>query len=60
MLFVFGAIDVILLKNNKAVDIKRGFLPFTFWQSAFLADTVVELPAGMAKGVHLGDVLKLS
>ncbi len=58
--FVFGSIDVFFLKNNRVVDIKRNFRPFTFYTSKAIADTVVELPVGMARQIDVGDGISIS
>ena len=57
-LFVFGSTDVIFLQAGKVVDLKRGFLPFTFYTSKKPATHVIELPAGMAKSVSLDDKIR--
>jgi uncharacterized membrane protein (UPF0127 family) len=60
MWFVFGSIDVLFLSSNRVVDVKRGFKPFRCYTSKAIADTVVELQAGMARDVKMGDVVTIS
>lgn len=44
MFFVFFPIDVLFLdKNKRIVEIKRKFMPFTFYQSKKKAKYVVEI-----------------
>lgn len=58
MLFVFFPIDVVYLNKNKVVDVRRNVLPFTpFLMPKAPADTLIELPAGKAKGVRAGDAM---
>jgi uncharacterized protein len=49
MFFVFYPIDVVYLKNNKVVEIKQNFRPFTAYNPSKLADIVIELPEGTIK-----------
>ncbi|MBN2566641.1 DUF192 domain-containing protein [Candidatus Woesearchaeota archaeon] len=57
MLFVFFPIDCIFLdEDRKAVDLKEGFRPFTFYTSRQKAKYLIEAPAGTIEGkVRLGD-----
>jgi uncharacterized membrane protein (UPF0127 family) len=57
-LFVFQAIDVLFLNAKKqAVEIKRNFRPFTFYNPKKMARYVVELPSGAAKNTSIGDMI---
>ncbi|MFC1698247.1 DUF192 domain-containing protein [Nanoarchaeota archaeon] len=49
MFFVFYPIDVLFIKNNRIVEIKENFLPFTFYTPKNKADMVIELPKDMIK-----------
>jgi len=60
MWFVFGSIDVLFIRNNRVADVKRDFRPFTFYTSKAIANTVIELPAGMSRDVKVGDVVAIS
>ncbi|MCC7574080.1 DUF192 domain-containing protein [Candidatus Woesearchaeota archaeon] len=44
MLFVFFPIDVVFLKNNVVVELKKNFRPFSNYISREKADLVIELP----------------
>ena len=58
MLFVFYSIDVLFLDRRKtAVDMKKNFMPFTFYSSRAKAKYAIELPAGKISktGTKLGD-----
>ncbi len=44
MFFVFFKIDVIFTKENKIVEIKENFKPFTNYKTKTKADTFIELP----------------
>lgn len=47
MFFVHFIIDVVFLDNNKKiVEIKKNFLPYTFYKSKEKVSFVVELPKG--------------
>ena len=58
-MFVFGTTDVIFLANDKVVEIKKNFYPFTFFTPKKKSTHVVELPTGMAKGISVNDQLLL-
>ncbi len=63
MLFVFFPIDVLYLdSNNKVVEIKEKFLPFTLYFPKIKATTIVELPNGTIKKTKTkkGDKIKLN
>ncbi|MFC1723451.1 DUF192 domain-containing protein [Nanoarchaeota archaeon] len=60
MFFVFYSIDVLFLDENKrVVDIKKGFKPFTLYESGDKAKYVLEVPVGSVElsGTGLGDEL---
>lgn len=60
MLFVFFPIDVLFLdKNKKVVDIKKNFLPWTFYTPKNKAMYVVELEAGtvIKSKTNISDVI---
>ena len=46
MFFVFFPIDVIFLKENKVIEVKENFKPFTNYKSYAEADVFIELPKG--------------
>ncbi len=58
-MFVFGSTDVLFVQKNRIVEIKRNFKPFTFYTPKKQATHVIELPAGMAKSINVGDALRL-
>jgi len=60
MLFVFFPIDVVWLNSNKkVVDIARNLQPFTpNYTPKKPAKYFVELPAGKATGIKIGDTLE--
>jgi uncharacterized membrane protein (UPF0127 family) len=61
MFFVFYTIDVLFLDENKrVVDVKRGFKPFTVYNSRVVSRYVIELPGGAIKRSKTckGDVLE--
>ena len=61
MIFVFYPIDVIFLSKRKiAVDLKKKFTPFTFYNSKRKAMYAVELPAGIIKKTktEIGDKIE--
>ena len=60
MFFVFYPIDVIILdKNQKVVDIKKNFKPFTFWNSKKKGKYIIELGVEKNKqNISLGDYFK--
>lgn len=49
MFFVFFPIDVLFIKNNKIVEMKENFMPFTNYTSKKEADIFIELPSGFIK-----------
>ena len=55
MFFVFFPIDVVFLKNDRVVEIKECFLPFTNYKSSSDANIFIELPRGFikSKGISL-------
>ena len=54
MLFVFYPIDVVFLNGEKmAVEIKEGFMPFTFYSARKKARYAIELPAGTVKKTRI-------
>ncbi|MBN1275693.1 DUF192 domain-containing protein [Candidatus Woesearchaeota archaeon] len=61
MLFVFFPIDVLFCERLRegflVVDVRRRLRPFTFTTARALADAFVELPAGAAGEVRVGDLL---
>ncbi len=62
MFFVFFSIDVVYLRNNCVVDVKKGVRPFTlFLLPAKESDTLIELPVGLIERgkICVGDVLEL-
>ena len=60
MFFVFYPIDVIFLDaSSKVVEIKKNFMPFTFYNSARKAKYAVELTAQKSFGLNIGDVLRI-
>ncbi len=60
MLFVFFPIDVLFLDSGmRVVDMKLGFRPFTNYTPKCPARYVVELPAGLALGTGLGDIIEV-
>ena len=59
MFFVWGSIDVLYLRKGVVVEKKENFRPWTFFFPRELADTVIELPAGMASMTAVGDKLRL-
>ncbi len=59
MWFVFFPIDVLVLDaKRKIVDIKKNFMPFTFWSSSKKGKYVVELV--VPGEYHQGDVVSFS
>ena len=57
--FVFFPIDVLVLDSEKKiVEIKRGFKPFTFWNSLHKGKYVVEL--GFSSDYKEGDLLEFT
>jgi len=56
-IFVPAAIDVLFVLNGRVVEKKDSFKPFTFYTPTEKATHVIELPAGMAKNVRVGDKL---
>lgn len=58
-IFVPAPIDVLFVLGGKVVEIKRSFKPYTFYTPTEKATHVIELPAGMAKNVRVGDKLVL-
>lgn len=62
MFFVFFSIDVVYLRNNCVVDIRKRVCPFTpFILPAKEADTLIEIPAGLIEhgNISVGDVIEL-
>jgi uncharacterized membrane protein (UPF0127 family) len=59
MCFVIGASDVLFVRAGRVVEVARRFSPWTFYTPKERADTIIELPAGMARGVSVGDKLSL-
>ena len=62
MLFVFFSIDVVYLRNSRAVDIRKRVRPFTlFILPAKESDTLIELPAGSIEHgkIRVGDIIEL-
>ena len=60
MFFVFYPIDVLFLnKDNKIVEIKQNFKPFTFYMPKNRARYIIELPAGSVERskTRVGDKL---
>ena len=59
MLFVFFPLDLVFLdKNRRVVDKKEGFRPFSLnYTPKKPAAYFVEMPAGLAKEIRLGDEL---
>lgn len=60
MFFVFYPIDLVFLDDKyRVVEIKRRFLPFTFYNSVRKAKYVLELPAGTIdrSKTAVGDIL---
>jgi len=50
MLFVFFPIDVVFLdKNKKVVELKEGFMPFTFYRPRNKAMYVLEMAKGSVR-----------
>ncbi|AJF60180.1 MAG: hypothetical protein QT03_C0001G0685 [archaeon GW2011_AR10] len=60
--FVFFPIDIVFLgKNRRVVDVKESIAPFTpLYVPKKPAKFFVELPAGKAKGISVGDELEWS
>jgi len=60
MFFVFYPIDVVFLDASfKVVEIKKNFMPFTFYNSSRKAKYAVELTAQKSEGAHVGDKIKI-
>jgi uncharacterized protein len=62
MFFVFFPIDVIFLdKNQKVVELKRDFRPFSQYSMEKRAKYIVELPAGRiaATKTNIGDKIQI-
>ena len=62
MLFVFFSIDVVYLRNNCVVDLRKRVRPFTlFILPANESDTLIELPVGLIDGgkIRVGDMIEL-
>ena len=62
MFFVFFSIDVVYLRKNCVVDIRKGVRPFTpFILPARESDTLIEIPAGLIEhgDISIGDVIEL-
>ncbi len=58
MFFVFFPIDVLILdKNKKIVEIKRNFMPFTFWNSTKKGKYVVEL--AFPQNYKVGQIIQI-
>ena len=59
MLFVFFPLDLVFLdKNKRVVDKKEGFRPFSLnYTPKKPAACFIELPAGLGKGIKVGDEL---
>ncbi len=56
MMFVFQKIDVLFLdEKKKVVELWKNFLPFAMRSPFRKAKYVIELPAGTADKVNLGD-----
>jgi uncharacterized membrane protein (UPF0127 family) len=56
MLFVFFPIDVLFLdKNKKVADIKKNFMPFSYYMPKSKAMYVIELPVGVIGKTAMGD-----
>lgn len=58
MLFVRVALDVVWLREGRVVQVKT-LAPWRGFGTA-KADTVVELPAGAAEGVAVGDAVEIA
>lgn len=61
MFFVFFPIDLIFLNSKyKVVEIKRSFIPFTFYRSDKKARYLIELPVGVINksNTQVGDIIK--
>ncbi|MCM2325343.1 MAG: DUF192 domain-containing protein [Candidatus Woesearchaeota archaeon] len=59
MFFVFFPIDVLFLDDKKRIiEMKKDFLPFTFYYSKKKASYVIELPAGYSDKTKIGDIIK--
>ena len=60
MMFVFFAIDIIFLDSKrKIVDVAENLQPFTpNYTPKKAAKYFIELPAGKAKGTHIGDEIE--
>ena len=61
MFFVFFPIDVLYLNKEKAVvEIKKKFMPFTFYNPRKKASYVIELPNGTIgkSRTSIGDILR--
>ena len=59
--FVFFHIDLVFLKkDNKIVELKENFKPFSYYSPKNKASVVIELPKGFIKkfNLKLNDVLK--
>lgn len=62
MFFVFFPIDVVYLRKNRVVDIRKRVMPFTpFIVPNADSDTLLELPVGSINrgAIHTGDVIKV-
>lgn len=59
--FVFYPLEILILDNNKKViEIKKNFLPFTFYHPKTKGKFVVELGREESKGkVRVGELLKI-
>lgn len=61
MFFVFFPIDLIFLDSKyKVVELKKGFMPFTFYKSNKKARYLIELSLGVIdeSNTQIGDILK--
>ena len=60
-LFVFYSHDLLILnKEQKIIEIKQQFKPFTLWRSATKGKYLLELPVPLTKTYELGDQLAFS
>jgi hypothetical protein len=60
MFFVFYPIDVLFLdRENRIVEIKRHFLPFTIYAPKKKSMTIIELPDGKAAFCCINDKIQI-
>ncbi|MCF7862063.1 DUF192 domain-containing protein [Candidatus Woesearchaeota archaeon] len=60
MFFVFFPIDVLFIRDNKIIEMKKQFLPFTLYNPKQNADTIIEFPADTIKNIKIGDKISIN